>query len=137
MKPKGRPDLLISFTKDIELIKTVGKEAIGALLLKLQTYKSMADIESAQDMFDKYSEVSDDLEYPYMKYRNIVIDRKKPRKMFVQSSTQLSDGKVLLKSYPSTHEGLIQSFIDHFKDSEEDIDEIILDLYRKDSKHFI
>ena len=121
----------------MNLVKTVGKEVIGAFLLKLQTYKSLGDIESAQDMFDKYSEVGDDLEFPYLKFRDIVLERKKPRKLFVQSSTQHSNGKVVLKSHPSTHEGLIQSFIDHFDDSEEDIDQIIVDLFRKDSKHFI
>ena len=88
-------------------------------------------------MFDKYSEVSDDLEYPYLKFRDIVIQRTKPRKLFTQSSTMLSKGQVVLNSHPSTHEGLIESFKDHFEDEEEDIDEIIVDLYRKDCKHFV
>ena len=132
----AKPDLLITMNKDMNLLQTKGKEAIGALLLKLQVFKSLADIKSAQKLFDKYSEVSDHLEYPYLKYRDVVIDRKKPRKMFVQSSTELTPGgKVSLKTYPSTHEGLIQSFVDHFKG--EDIDHIIIDLWNKDCKHFI
>ena len=128
---------MISFTNDQKLIQTKGKEAIGQFLLKLQVFKSLGDIESAQNMFDKYSEVSDHLEYPYLKFRDIVIQRKKPRKLFIQSSTKLSEGQVVLNSYPSTHEGLIESFKDHFEDEEEDIDEIIVDLYRKDCKHFV
>ena len=128
---------MISFTNDQKLIQSKGKESIGAFLLKLQVFKSLADIESAQDMFYKYSEVSDALEHPYLKYREVVMERKKPRKLFVESSTKLSNRKVSLHSYPATHEGLIQSFSAHFEDVNEDIDEIIVDLYRKDSKHFV
>ena len=127
---------MISFTNDQKLIQTKGKEAIGQFLLKLQVFKSLGDIESAQNMFDKYSEVSDALEYPYLKFREIAMDRKKPRKLFIQSSTKISEGKVSLKSYPSTHEGLIESFNDHLEDVE-DIDKIIVDLYQKDCKHFL
>lgn len=127
----GKQDLLIRVKRD--LIRTEGKEAIKQFLLKLQIFKSTADIQSAQEMFDKYSEVSE----PFAKYRQIVLERKKPRKLFVQSSTQLTgDGKsVALKTYSATHEALIESFIDHLKE-EEAIDEILVDLWRKDSKHF-
>jgi dipeptidyl-peptidase-3 len=127
---------LISLKNDQKLIKTVGKKAIGDFLLKLQVFKSMGDIESAQKLFDKYSEVSDSLEYPYLKYRDIVIARKKPRKLFVESSTNLVNGKLELKSYEATHEGLIQSFNDHFN-QEPDIDQIIVDLWKKDVNHFV
>ncbi|OTF75261.1 hypothetical protein BLA29_007234, partial [Euroglyphus maynei] len=85
----GKPDLLINFTKDYGLIETKGRKAIGDFLIKLQTYKSTGDNESAQKMFDYYSAVTDDLEYPYLRFRDIVVDRKKPRRLFVQSSTQI------------------------------------------------
>ena len=122
--------------KDHKLIETEGKKAIGDFLLKLQVYKSMGDIESAQKIFDYYSEVNDSLEYPYLKYRDIVLARKKPRKLFVEASTRLVNGKVELKSYEATHEGLIQSFNDHIND-EKDIDDIIVNLWKKDIKYFV
>ncbi len=133
----GKRDLLITLKRDQQLIQTVGKKAIGDFLLKLQVFKSLGDIEAAEQLFNAYSRVSDDLEYPYLKYRDIVLERKKPRKMFVQSSTRLVNEKVVLTSYPATHEGFIESFADHFDDSNVNIDDILLDLYRKDYKHFV
>ena len=127
----GKPDLLIRVNRDV--IRTEGKEAIKQFLLKLQVYKSTADIEAAKQMFYKYSEVTKQ----FLEYRQIVLDRKKPRKLFVQSSTHLSgDGKsAAIKTYSPTHESLIESFNDHLKD-EEGIDEALVDLWRKDCKHF-
>lgn len=84
----GKPDLLLNF--DRALVKTVGKEAIGKFLTKLQVLKSTGDIEAAKELFNGYSQVSDDLEYPYLKFRDVVMARKKARKMFVQSSTSLN-----------------------------------------------
>jgi dipeptidyl-peptidase-3 len=60
----------------------VGEEAIGGFLLKLQVFKSLADIESARKLIEKYSEVSDSLENPYLKYRDIVIARRKVANSF-------------------------------------------------------
>jgi dipeptidyl-peptidase-3 len=132
----GKPDLLIRLSSDPQLIHSVGRKAIGDFLLKLQVYKSLGDIESAQRMYDAYSEVSDRLEHPFLKYRDIVLQRKKPRRLFIESATELVDGKVVLKSFAATHEGLIESFGSHLKDKDVDIDDIVLELWRKDYKHF-
>ncbi|XP_023217150.1 dipeptidyl peptidase 3-like [Centruroides sculpturatus] len=128
----GKPDLLI--TMDRSKIKSVGVSAIGAFLRKLQVYKATADVESATKMYEKYSVVSKDGPYPFLNYREIVMARKKPRKMFVQSNTILQDDTVVLKSYEATPIGLIQSWIDRFKDDQ--LEEILIEAWQKDKKHF-
>ena len=131
----SKPDLLITFSNDLNLINSVGKKAISDFLLKLQVYKSLGDVESAKKMFDHYSLVSDHLEYPYMQFRQIAIDRKKPGEIFVEPSTKVSsNGQVELQSYESTHEGMIESFLDHM--NVKDIDNLIIDLWKKDANHF-
>ena len=77
----GKPDLLL--TMDKSKLEAVGKPTIGQFLKKLQVYKSLGDFESANEMFSKYSEVNQQ----WMSWRDIVIDRKQPRKMQVQANT--------------------------------------------------
>ncbi|CAG2166263.1 unnamed protein product [Oppiella nova] len=126
----------IDTTLDRQLIESVSRKAIEDFLLRLQTYKSLGDMESAHQMFDAYSQVSDTLEHPFLTYRAVVMDRHKPRVLFVQSSTEVIDGKVVLKTFPTTDEGLIESFASHLDDKDVDIDDIVLELWRKDYKHF-
>jgi dipeptidyl-peptidase-3 len=53
-----------------------------------QIYKSTGDVDSAKKMFDGYSVVNNDNpKYPWLKWRAIVIDRRKPGKAFVQANT--------------------------------------------------
>lgn len=128
----GQPDLLL--TLDRQKILTVGKPAIAKFLQKLQVYKATADRASAQAMYDKYSAVTSDGPYPFLNYREIVMSRKKPKKMFVEANTLIKDGKVHLKQYESSHEGMIKSWIDRFVD--EDLDKIVEELCEKDRSHF-
>jgi dipeptidyl-peptidase-3 len=44
--------------------------------------------------------------------REVVLKNKVPRKVFVQANTILEGGKVTLKEYEPTLEGIIQSFVD-------------------------
>lgn len=46
-------------------------------LLKMQVYKSTADIEAATDMFGNYSKVDD----KFLEILKIVVDNKKPRRI--------------------------------------------------------
>ena len=109
----GEPDLLINF--DAAMIHESGKAAIGNFLLQLQVLKGTADSEAAEQLFAKYSEVSDELEYPYLKFREITVRKRKPRKIFVQGTTELTDtGAVRLIEHPATLHGVVQSFISNF-----------------------
>ena len=53
-----------------------------------QVYKSTGDAESARAMFDQYSAVNNDNpEMPWLKWRAIVIARRRSGYMFLQSNT--------------------------------------------------
>lgn len=129
----GKPDLQLIL--DRKLIETVGKEAIGKFLSKLQVYKSSGNVEKATEMFENYSSISANNKLaPFLGYRDIVVARRQPRKMFVQVNSELSGDDVTLKSYEATHEGLIQSWLDRFPSA--DVDAILEGLYEKDREHF-
>jgi len=108
----GKDDLLIKL--DRSKIPTIGKEAIGNFLRKLQVFKSTGNIDAARAMYAKYSEVPASGPQPFALWRSLIMDRSQPRKMFVQSNTRLQDGDVQLVSYEANHRGVIQSFNDRF-----------------------
>lgn len=53
-------------------------------------YKATADIKSAKSMFKKYTDVNNEGKYPWANWREIVLDKKQPRKLFVQSNLILN-----------------------------------------------
>jgi len=124
----GKPDLLI--TMDRAKIMTVGQPAISQFLLKLQVYKSMGDIKTAKLMYDKYCEVSE----PWASRREIVVNRRQPRSILVQSNTVIKDEKMELLEYDPSTDGLVSSWAERFEDVNE-LDTILSNLAEKD-KHF-
>ncbi|KAH9508558.1 bifunctional diacylglycerol diphosphate phosphatase/phosphatidate phosphatase, partial [Bulinus truncatus] len=124
----GKPDLLVIL--DRAKIISVGKPAIGAFLRKLQLYKSTADVEAGRKMYSYYSDVNDQDEPKFLSLRSIVLDRKQPRKLFVQHHTYIEDGVVHLKSYDPSANGLIKSFADRFPSP--DLDAAINQLWEKE-----
>ena len=57
---------------------------------RFKVYKSTGDVEAAREMFDRYSAVTNDNpDMPWLKWRAIVISRRRPGKMFVQANTVL------------------------------------------------
>ncbi|VDK42649.1 unnamed protein product [Anisakis simplex] len=123
----GKPDLL--FKLDPAKIDTVGKPAVAAFLRKLQAYKSVGDNVAGSAFFHESGAV----ESINLKWRDIVIQRRQPRRLFVQSNTHLSqNGEVELKTYPETFEGVIQSFVERY--STEVIDD--LEKFWRDDSYF-
>jgi len=105
----GQADLEIHL--DRSKIKTVGREAIGKFLQKIQVYKATANHAEAQKMYSHYTSVGDD----YMELREIVLAKKKPRPIYVQPLTQPGpDGNITYVRYGPSHEEVIRSFVDRY-----------------------
>ncbi|KAJ2907008.1 peptidase family M49 [Zalerion maritima] len=97
---------------DREKILTHGRTAVADYLHKLHVYKSTADVEKGGKFYTDMTTV--DPEYWGSKVRSVVLKNKQPRKVFVQANTYLDEasGKVTLKHYDATLEGMVQSFVD-------------------------
>lgn len=123
-------DLLV--TLDRAALKGAGRDAIGHFLLQLQVFKATGNVEAAQKLYQKYSEVCE----PWLGWRTIVLANKQPRKIFTQSNTQLNGSSVELKTYEGTVDGFLQSWIERFPNPEPLYD-AILELTAADEKYFI
>lgn len=97
---------------DRSKILTVGRKAVGDYLQKLHIYKSTADVENGSSFFLGMTDV--DADFWGKKVRDEVLRVKQPRKIFVQANTFLdeSTGKVTLKHYDASLEGIVQSWAD-------------------------
>ncbi|KAF8201843.1 aflatoxin-detoxifizyme [Pholiota molesta] len=94
---------------DRSLVLSKGREAAGKLLVELQVRKSTADAAGAREFYTKLTKPIPGWEG---EIRDLVLRKKLPRKIFVQPNTVLVDDKVVLKDYPLTLAGVIQSFIE-------------------------
>ena len=112
----GKPDVIIHLNR--ELIATVGRKVVGDFLLKLQVYKSLGDAENGTKFYNGYSEVPKEM----TQLREIVMARKEPRKLLIQPHMEMfEDGKVSLKTFPSTPEGMIESFVARFPAEDDEL----------------
>jgi len=73
-------------------------------------HKATANFEEATKLFEHYT----NLDERFLKLRNIVLAKKQPRGVFVQSNTKLEGNTVTLTSYEATPQGIIQSFLDRY-----------------------
>ncbi|KAF4615358.1 hypothetical protein D9613_003051 [Agrocybe pediades] len=94
---------------DRGLVLSKGREAAGKLLVELQVRKSTADAAGARQF---YTELTTPLPGWDGEIRDLVLRKKLPRKVFVQPNTVLENDAVILKEYPLTPAGVIQSFIE-------------------------
>ncbi|KAI0699721.1 aflatoxin-detoxifizyme [Cytidiella melzeri] len=94
---------------DREKVLKEGRAAAGKLLIDLQVRKSTADGAGAREF---YTMLTTPLPGWEGELRNVVLAKKQPRKIFVQPNTFIENGNVVLKEYPLTAEGAIESFIE-------------------------
>ncbi len=98
-------DLTIKLDKN--KILSHGRPAVEAYLQKVHIYKATADVEAGKNLYEEMTRVD---EWWEIKVRKVVLEKKTPRKVFVQANTFEEDGEVVLKEYEPTMEGMIQSF---------------------------
>lgn len=94
---------------DRSKILSHGRPAVEKYLQKLGIYKATADVEAGSKMYNDVTHVDD---FWATKIRPEVLRQKMPRKIFVQANTVIEGDDVVLKEYPATAEGMIQSFAD-------------------------
>ncbi|KAG6053989.1 hypothetical protein E4U17_004171 [Claviceps sp. LM77 group G4] len=102
----------VTIRLDRSKILTSGRKAVADYLQKIHIYKSTADVENAVEFYNKMTHV--DPEFWGAKVRKVVLDKKQPRKVFVQANTTLDEatGKVSIKHYEPSLVGIIQSWVD-------------------------
>ena len=92
---------------DRNKILSHGRPAVEAYLQKVHIYKATADVEAGKKLYEDMTSVDAWWEH---KVRKVVLERKTPRKVFVQGNTVEENGKVMLKEYEATMEGMIRSW---------------------------
>ncbi|KAI9750383.1 MAG: hypothetical protein M4579_006494 [Chaenotheca gracillima] len=94
---------------DRSRILSHGRPAVDRYLQKLHIYKTTADFEAGKELYENMTRVDD--VWWGGKVRDEVLKRKLPRKVFVQANTVMEgSGKVGIKEYEPTLEGMIQSW---------------------------
>jgi len=99
----------LEIVMDRTKIASHGRPVVEKFLQKLNIYKATADVKAGKEMWEGITNVD---EFFATKVRPEVLRRAQPRKVFVQANTFLQGEKVVLKEYPATPEGMIQSFAD-------------------------
>ena len=106
--PASAPDAQdLSIRVDRSKILTVGRPAVERYLQQLHVFKCTADVEKGKELYERMTKVDS---WWAESIRPIVLKKKLPRKVFVQANTVEEDGKVVLKEYEASLEGMIQSW---------------------------
>ena len=92
---------------DRSKILSHGRPAVEKYLQKLHVYKSTADFEAGKKLYDDITGVD---EWWSEQVRPVVLQKKTPRKVFVQANTVLEGDQAVLREYPPTCEGMVQSY---------------------------
>lgn len=89
-------------------IETIGQETIGEFLNKLHVYKCSGDVKSGTEFYVSQTTIPENL----LKYREIILKKKLPRKQLVQANTFIEGDSVICKEYDESPIGMIQSFVE-------------------------
>lgn len=94
---------------DRNKILTHGRPAVEAYLQQLHIFKSTADVKAGRELYERMTSVEGN--FWAEKVRGQVLKKKTPRKVFVMANTvEVAGGKVELKEYESSMEGMIRSW---------------------------
>lgn len=126
------PGKMLRIAMKREKIYCEGRVAIANFLKKLQVYKSMADYQSANELYTRYTTVDDQ----FAKWRDIVLLNKQPRLILVQANTEICDDQVLLRTYPPSSDGFLDSWRERFGSDAPRLQTIMENIWNKDEKHF-
>jgi dipeptidyl-peptidase III len=94
-------------TLDRERIATDGRKAIGDLLVNLNVNKATANAKRGSEYYGNMTTVND----TYVRYREIVMARRKPRKQYVQPHTRIVGDTVEVEEFAGSVEGVVKSFV--------------------------
>jgi len=83
-----------------------GKPAISTFLQKLHIYRSTADAKNGTELMEKMTAVDDF----FLRVREVVWQKRQPRRLFVQPNTKIVDGEVVLVDYEENCAGVIRSW---------------------------
>lgn len=105
-KEANYDDLVI--TVDPSKLDKVAVDALGNFLDKLHTFKCTANYKEGSAYYNDVTTVGD-----YAKYRDVVLEKKRPRKQLIQANTVLSSGgEPEIVEYEELEVGMIQSYAD-------------------------
>lgn len=105
-----------------DLLWEHGREMIKKFLIIIQTYKSSGCAERGRKFYEQYSEVYGE----FLDIRKIVLDKKKPRRIELNNNlVRFNEANVEPNHYPECFEGIIASYADRFKCTQEFIDTIV------------
>jgi dipeptidyl-peptidase-3 len=91
------------------MILCYGQNLISRILTPIHIWKCTGDAESAKAFCEKYSSVGDQ----FLKIRKIIMDTSIPRRLELYHNLELTEEKnVVIKLYPETLEGIINSYVD-------------------------
>jgi len=82
-----------------------GKPAISSFLQKLHIYRSTADVKNGTELMEAMTAVDG----YFLRVREVVWQKRQPRRLFVQPNTKIVDGEVVLADYEESCAGVIHS----------------------------
>jgi dipeptidyl-peptidase III len=92
-------------------LRTTGHKALSDFLGKLHTLKSLGDFGQAEEWFNTYSTLDDEMR----KVKDLVELHRKPRRLELQPNLFNADSDVEYRDYAESFEGIIQSYCERFE----------------------
>jgi dipeptidyl-peptidase-3 len=83
-----------------------GKPALERMLLKLHIFRCTADVQATRSYFEDLSRVDD----KHLEWRRIVLAKSQSKRVFSQANTFINEDEVVLREYPPTSKGVIESW---------------------------